>query len=324
MAIRHPYIDRAKGLAIVLVVIGHVVANEPPPGAEWYSTLKHWIYIFHMPLFVFLSGLTFGFSLRVPTGVVDYFQTLRQRTSRLMTAYFVIGVLIFFGKLVFQQFTAVDNPVHGVDSLLDLALRPMLSFSRFLWYVYALSLLYAALPLLFKLSGKRLWPLVIVAALLPLLPTSNWLAWHKIQELAFFFVLGIAAGRHHPQFERLLQRAWALSLLVFLLMLPWVPNDSVWAAFCCIFAIVGLAGLLRTSWGDHLTALQQIGAFTLSIYLFNTIVIGLVKTAWVATLGWEGARFVPAFFALALAGVIVPIAMKRLLFSRVPALDRIT
>ena len=324
MASRHHYIDRAKGLAIVLVVIGHVVAKEPPPGAEWYSTLKHWIYIFHMPLFIFLSGLTFGFSFRAPTGIADYFHTLRRRTARLMTAYFVIGLLIFFGKLLFQQFTTVDNPVHGIAGLLDLALRPMLSFSRFLWYVYALSLLYAALPLLFKLSGERLWPLIVLAALVPLLPTSTFLAWHKLQELAFYFVLGIVAGRHHPQFERLLQRAWLPSFFVFLLMLPWVPSDSVPAAICCIFAIVGLAGLLRTSCVGNLTTLQRIGTFTLSIYLFNTIVIGLVKTAWVATLGWEGARFVPAFFALALAGVLVPMAMKHWLFTRVPALDRIT
>lgn len=167
MATRHAYIDRAKGLAIILVVLGHVVANQPPPGGEWYWALKDRIYAFHMPLFVFLSGLAFGFSFRAPTGLADYWLGLRHRTSRLLGGYLAVGLTVFVGKLTFQRFTVVDNPVHGPDALLDLLFRPMDSFSRFLWYVYALSLLYAAVPLLFRAVGQRMWPMVLLAALLP-------------------------------------------------------------------------------------------------------------------------------------------------------------
>lgn len=48
------YIDQLKGLAIILVVMGHVVQF-------CIHSSKHWlyedIYVFHMPLFFFLSGL---------------------------------------------------------------------------------------------------------------------------------------------------------------------------------------------------------------------------------------------------------------------------
>jgi fucose 4-O-acetylase-like acetyltransferase len=49
-------LDRAKGLAIVLVVLGHVVARDQPPGVEWYEPFRYAIYRFHMPFFLYLSG----------------------------------------------------------------------------------------------------------------------------------------------------------------------------------------------------------------------------------------------------------------------------
>ena len=56
-------IDAARGLAILLVVIGHVVARDMPAGNEWYAQLKDTIYLFHMPLFMVLTGMTFALSL---------------------------------------------------------------------------------------------------------------------------------------------------------------------------------------------------------------------------------------------------------------------
>ena len=47
---------RAKGIAILLVVLGHIVAREQPPGVEWYEPFRYAIYRFHMPFFLYLSG----------------------------------------------------------------------------------------------------------------------------------------------------------------------------------------------------------------------------------------------------------------------------
>jgi uncharacterized membrane protein YcfT len=52
-------VERAKGLAIILVVIGHIVAREPLANNEWYVVLKSAIYAFHMPFFMYLGGLVF-------------------------------------------------------------------------------------------------------------------------------------------------------------------------------------------------------------------------------------------------------------------------
>jgi fucose 4-O-acetylase-like acetyltransferase len=54
---RRADIDRAKGLAILLVVFGHLVARADPAGVDWYEPLRRAVYAFHMPFFLYLSGL---------------------------------------------------------------------------------------------------------------------------------------------------------------------------------------------------------------------------------------------------------------------------
>lgn len=52
---RIPWIDFAKGIAIYLVVLGHIIQYIFPENALLFKI----IYSFHMPLFFVLSGFTF-------------------------------------------------------------------------------------------------------------------------------------------------------------------------------------------------------------------------------------------------------------------------
>lgn len=54
--------DYIKGIAIFIVVLGHIVPREAPQNDMWFMSLKRIIYSFHMPLFMFVSGLLFGYS----------------------------------------------------------------------------------------------------------------------------------------------------------------------------------------------------------------------------------------------------------------------
>lgn len=50
------FIDIAKAICIILVVLGHYVPDNSP---DWYVTLHDIIYTFHMPLFMFASGYVY-------------------------------------------------------------------------------------------------------------------------------------------------------------------------------------------------------------------------------------------------------------------------
>lgn len=92
---RSAWIDRWKGLLILLVVAGHVagsVAAQVPwkDSAPWQYVYKT-IYLFHMPAFFFLSGMLFH-----PDEPLRF---LVRRAKRLIVPYLVLGV---FSILVFQ------------------------------------------------------------------------------------------------------------------------------------------------------------------------------------------------------------------------------
>ena len=76
---RIEYIDLIKGVGIILVLLGHLPINE---------TLHMQIYSFHMPLFMFISGLV-AFN-RSDYGFWSYF---KQKFFRLLIPFFVIGGL---------------------------------------------------------------------------------------------------------------------------------------------------------------------------------------------------------------------------------------
>ncbi|CAN5619295.1 acyltransferase [soil metagenome] len=326
---RHLYVDLAKGLAIALVVIGHIVAREIPEGAGWYEVLKFRIYVFHMPLFMFLSGLTYGFTLKAPRSVSDYLADFRKRAGRLAMAYLALGLIIFFGKLAFQTFSHVENPVNGVSSFVQFLLEPGKSFSAFLWYVYVLTIFYAVMPLIYIALKGRLWILLVITILFIFLPSGSLLCWYKIHDFAMFFVAGVLAAKNHQRFLAIIDKTWLLFLIAFGVSLPYVASflydEPSYATFVnSAFAIIGVCGLLRQPWASRFTLLKFIGAYTLSIYLFNTIIMGLGKVAFSHTLGWGGPTFILAFFVLMLAGIFVPIFMKRKIFARFPVIDRIT
>lgn len=92
MAKRIEYIDIAKGLGILLVVMGHNDFSLVSP--FFYK----FIYSFHMPLFFFLSGMFFKSELPL-------INLLRRRYSSLLKPYIVAVLLIFFMTV---SFTKVD------------------------------------------------------------------------------------------------------------------------------------------------------------------------------------------------------------------------
>ena len=101
MSSRDIQLDVLKGLGIILVVFAHTAHNS----------VSDFVYLFHMPLFFFLSGAALSFSWDA-----DYH--LGKRLYRIMVPYVAFSLLSFFyWRLVESRF----RPVHDGD------LFPMLS-----------------------------------------------------------------------------------------------------------------------------------------------------------------------------------------------------
>lgn len=64
---RESWLDACKGIAIVLVVIGHIIDGNMSKGllsGQTWVVVYNVIYLFHMPLFFVLSGMALAVSKR--------------------------------------------------------------------------------------------------------------------------------------------------------------------------------------------------------------------------------------------------------------------
>ena len=82
------WIDIAKGLGIIAVVIGHIYHNK---------TMFNWLYSFHMPLFFFVAGYLYKQK--------DMLPDLKRRIQTIVIPYFSLGsIVLLYWALLERRF----------------------------------------------------------------------------------------------------------------------------------------------------------------------------------------------------------------------------
>ncbi len=328
---RRQDLDRAKGLGITLVVLGHIVARTPPRDNEWFVVLHTALYQFHMPFFMYLSGYVTFLSGAARTPLAAWPRLVRSRAYRLLLPFLVFALVIVIGKIVTARFMHVDNlPSSLTQAIVGVLWDTDRSAAASVWYIAVLFIFCFATPLLLKLFANRTVLLLALAAVLYFLPVPHVMYLDRVATYYLFFVLGgLAADAGENWLEVVDRLAW-WSLAAFLLVLIstfWFFDSHAHATkllICGIMSIPALHGLVRRGGLSHSTILLTLGTFSFVIYLLNTLCIGLMKGLMLKVMPWDGPRFLVFAPCLLIAGVVGPILIKRWLLSRVPVLDRIT
>ena len=324
-AVRETWLDVAKGLAIVLVVWGHVVARDyRPAGNDWYAWTNARLYTFHMACFFFLAGLVYH--LRPP---LDWRERWLRTAQRLVPAYVLFGGLVFTGKLVAVHWLRVDRPVGAPLAELWLQLNyPTQGFASFLWFIVVLLQLQAAAPLLTGLCRGHVWPTLAMGLALHVLSVAGfiteWAALHQLCRYLVFFQLGAVLVPNRQSVEAWVDRMWPLLLPLFVAALvtfplAWLPTLG---AALSLPVLVGLARWVQQfRVADGFAAL---GLASFSIYLMNSLFLGLGRAGVQRSFGWDDWRFPIVAFALLLLGLLGPMLLQRHVLRRWQPLDRIT
>ncbi|MFT3967453.1 MAG: acyltransferase family protein [Sphingobium sp.] len=150
---RSDWLDCAKGLGIILVVVGHAIAGSA----------HAWIYLFHMPLFFMLSGVTFR------PNATRTMLVKRLRTLILPYIAFLLLLLLFQDMLMFAHGRPWGEVAHA-----DLKfLKGLLLGGRWLtgifgtaWFVTVLFGALVLYNLLRRLGGPLSWWFLPLAALM--------------------------------------------------------------------------------------------------------------------------------------------------------------
>ncbi|KQQ47907.1 hypothetical protein ASF58_00640 [Methylobacterium sp. Leaf125] len=321
-------IDRAKGLAITLVVLGHLVKSGTLGEQAWYAQLKLAIYAFHMPFFMYLSGFVFfytGCHLRIGAA---YGRLVRQRSLRLLAPFGIMLVLTIVGKTVASHVMYVDEAPRGVGGgLYDAVFATKTSPVFSIWYLWVLFVYSVAFPVLWRLTRGSFPVIAAIALVLHALPVADVLFADRIMGFFIFFVAGCCAAAYRQAILPAMRRYLPLSAVVFVLALgivTRVPNG--WDALLVVglLSMPALHGLMLSSLVARDRILLAIGSFALAIYLFNTVFIGLAKAVYLKVLPYTGAGFVGLIVVTFIAGLFGPILFKVLVLRRSATLDRFT
>jgi len=112
MSKRIEYIDIARGIGILLVVMGHNDFSLVSPFAY------KWIYSFHMPLFFFLSG----YFLNTSIGFWDFFKKRFNSLIKpyLFTLFLIYFISISFGRIGFETaIIRIIKSLYGTGRYID-------------------------------------------------------------------------------------------------------------------------------------------------------------------------------------------------------------
>lgn len=194
---RDPFFDNAKILLMVLVVLGHVL----PIGFKQKINVAtfEWIFSFHMPLFVFISGYFTKItnSKKFWEGIIKLVETLIVFTIvHVAISYFQGKPLILSNLYVFPQWT--------------------------LWYLW--SLIWWRLMLHFTpssiLSNHR--TLIIISLVLSLIlgwvPLGKELSFQRTMALLPYFVMGFVAGIKQVNFKESHRKSFHVAFFVVIVL----------------------------------------------------------------------------------------------------------
>lgn len=169
---RIEYIDLAKGITILLVILGHSIENE-----KSLDFLQGMIFSFHMPLFFILSCMTFKWS----GNIKEYFKKTFKALRHLIVPVLVIALIMTIWQIIDYN---MQYGLEGVDwgnyftgqllSVLyasgresyfgDVCVAPL----NLPWFLVVLFLGRSIYDLIRMLCVKRFWHTLLCAAALVL------------------------------------------------------------------------------------------------------------------------------------------------------------
>ena len=189
-------IDGLYAIGILLVLIGHSHSSD---WSKFQNTplvaVIHFIYTFHMAMFIFVAGFLFQNSNSLASN--GYWKWLQDKAFRLLTPYVFWSLIALVPKYFAEH--------HGFAGLnlqyfLKVVFHPRLSIWGHFWFLPVLFFLYLVFGCLHTIVKNNHWKWLVVYELfftgvLHFIPVTNtFLGLADITKNAVFFAIGIGVN----------------------------------------------------------------------------------------------------------------------------------
>lgn len=296
MGKRIEWLDTAKGIAMIMVVMGHVVQSYH--NVQQYETsllfnfTHRFVYSFHMALFMVISGILLHVSMK-KVSLTKATGGVRHLLINKAIAYLV--PYIFFSFVWWSFKMAFAGQVNSTLELKDLLLIFIYPIS-FMWFLYALFIIVLVQVLIGKKAENKTFALSHLTIALALFLLQPYLV-KELVNIRFsdlivndiirnylYFLIGFYYSRWIIYFmeSKKKQRIAVLSgltLFISNIVLYNHPNLSNQ----CTSVIIALSGcifsLIVCSTIDRVKVLSIVGKYSLSIYVLQGLTIAATRQA---------------------------------------------
>lgn len=271
---RIDYIDRMKGLAIYLVVMGHVYGMAFSQSNDLFYK---YISSFHMPLFMFLSGLV------ACSGVKPPYWSLSRLAKKLRG---LLVPLLVFGMCFTMTFT--KNIVSGLIGFLESPNK------NGYWYLMTLAVFYVSLSL-YRLNVKQKWYIDVALAIAIwggmfalwkyTAQTKDYFCMLNCGNFYPFFILGVMTTKYNL-LDKMHKANWLFSLCIvayaflFCMDMPFHAlvslNKHIFLPFCMVYIVVNLFVSRHGATSCWESLLDFVGKRTLDIYVIHYFFISMI------------------------------------------------
>ncbi len=308
-------LDIAKGIAIILVVIGHAIPDASArqgissPALEILFSV---IYSFHMPLFFLISG----YFVDTLSAAVSRKQLIWKKFQRLMIPYLFVGLAYAPCKIILSQYANDPFQAANLWKML-IGVNP----DGELWFLYSLFVI-SAFAYIFRAKVGIKWMIGScmmgggVASLIHNIPGNVFF-------FQFFFFLGLYIRQQNPEWiDRISTRTFLICIVLWMgLNVPYYYGSPVFVKLLTgtFGSIATLYISARLAKSDALLVrwLEIAGKYCMEIYILSDIVKIPIRI-----LLWSKLHlYYAAFCVCTVADIILPVFCKKYLISRFPILD---
>lgn len=314
-------IDYAKGIAILLVYLGHSIIYHPIQLAllyNWCDILEIMISSFNMPMFFFISGLLFAYSKK------SNLQIIKDKIYRLFIPYLFTMILVLIAKQLMPSGMAYKS-VTGINILIDIFV-----YGGDRWFVYVLMWIFLfSLPI--RKIAKKYWVFGIIAVcfMLTILDVMPRLFLLKdVVRFMPFFLIGMFLSQCYTQVKSLTSHYLLAIIVIFALMniifvkplIHFLPMKYILLPLTgtiCFMALAFWMERFKTTAAASYVA--YCGRYSLQFYLF-TFAYPLIRYA-VVVLWHISNPFVIVFMVMTLQLIIITILIeitKRIKILKIP------
>ena len=309
--------DIMKGIAILLVVLGHSVPDQASSsGIASYPLylMRTIIYSFHMPVFFFVSG----YFMHIP--LKEGFQKfVKDKSIRLMVPYFTIGLLYFPFKLALSKFASQQIDPQNIWKIF-IGINP----DGELWFLYCLFFISILIGLLVKRVN---WGLLIISFIIGIFSEKiNIFSMPMISEILyfqFFYILGLYIKKY-----ALLDYMKSIGIVLTSMVIFSVGNYAllhdinVFKILTLITAVSGItityyiANQISSRISLYKTLVFFLGTVSMDVYIFSDIVKIPFRIVLWSKLGLYYEAFIVCFLVSIILSILIGYILRKNYYSR--------